>query len=375
MANVTNLIDKGIAAAKSNHKEEAEEWLSEAVSLDPANEYAWLWLSAVVEGPERQQECLRRVLEINPANTFARTGLSFISHLRPGYEYMAARAPWMEGVEEGRAALAELPARRCPRCGTVNPGWAYLCNRCAGPLEPVDVAQIAKQEIRQGWSTPSLVRSWAGAAVLDADLAFTTEVSLASPLRAILAVALGSLALNLLRLAGSAALATLSPSRYSYRMLERLAMASFGDQVGLLVGALVAWLLLAAATRSIARSLGGLGSARVHYYLIAVAISAWMPIAGVTGLLWWLVALLVPQIPPSLLAALACGTLFFYAVTLLTQALHITHDQQTLREAASVGALLIVVTVVYAGLTAISPPTLQTSLLQPMQLLLLPIHP
>ncbi|HEC33096.1 MAG TPA: hypothetical protein ENI37_00065 [Chloroflexi bacterium] len=369
----SRLLERGVAEAKANHKEEAEGLLRQAVALDPNNEQVWLWLSAVVEGTEAQRECLNRVLEINPSNPFARIGLSFLNHLQVGYEYLAARAPWMAGVEDRHAALAELPDQRCPRCGAVNPGWAYLCSRCSAILEPVDVAEAAKREIRK--RKRSLMHPWASAAVLDAERAFAPEVVLASPARAILAIALGALALNLLRAVGTLGLITFTTARWPSRLLDRLTMAFLSDQVGLLVGGLLVWLLLALVTRTIARTLGGQDNPRVHFYLIAVAISAWLPITGVASLLWWVAAMLIPQALTPLAAALACGLLFFYAVTLLVQAIHTTHNLQPSQETVGLGLLLTICTLAYAGLVAVSPPALRAFLLEVVRALLLPLRP
>lgn len=370
---VNQLIEQGVAAAKADNKEEAEELLEQAVMLDPQNERAWLWLSAVVEGVPNQRECLNRVLEINPTNAFALTGLSFLNHLPIGYEYLAARAPWMAGVEDSRAALATLPDRKCPRCGAVNPGWAYLCNRCSAILEQVDVVRVAKQEIRR--RSGSLMRPWAGAAVLDAELAFAPEVVFASPWRAILSIGLGVLALNLLRGVGTLGLAVFATSRHPLNLLDRLAATFFNDLVGLMVGGLVAWLILATLIQGIARSIGGEGSPRVHYYLIAVAISAWMPIAGVVNLLWWAAARLLPATLTSLIASLANGLLMFYAVTLLVQAVDTAHGLPLPRVTITIGLLLTIAIVAYGGLFALSPSAIQPILLKPMQTLLLPLSP
>jgi hypothetical protein len=375
MKEAQRLTEQGVVAAKAGRKEEAAELLSQALALDPRNERAWLWLSTAVDTIEEQRECLQRVLAINPSNPFARGGLAFLSHLRTGYEYLAARAPWMAGVEDTRPAIADLPARHCPRCGAVNPGWAYLCNGCSAVLEPVDVAELAKREMRKGQRSPSLVRPWASAAVLDAERAFAPEVALASPFRAVLVVAMGTLALNLLRVAGTLGVVAFSTGRQPSRLLDRLATAFLADQAVLLIGALAIWLLLAAVIQAIARAQGGLGSPRVTYYLVAVAVSAWMPISGVTGLLWWTAAMLIPDALVPLVAAMAAGLLFFYAVTLVVQALHTAHQLQPLPETASVGLLLTVCTALYAGLTALSPPLLQVSMLKVVEFALLPLWP
>lgn len=371
---VNRLVEQGVAAARAERKEEAEEWLSQAVALDPQNEQAWLWLSAVVEGIQAQRDCLRRVLEINPANPFARNGLSFLSHLREGYEYLAARAPWVRGLEEDSAALASLPVRSCPHCGAPNPGWAYICSRCLAALEPLDVAQIARKEWRRR-PAPSLVRPWPSAAVLDARHAFSPEIALASPARAVLTIVFGALALNLLRTVWTLGLIALARAGQPLLALDQLMAAFLRDQAGLLLGALATWLLLASLTQGIARAQGGLGSPMVHFSLTAVAVSAWMPIAGVVGVLWWTVAVVWPQLPLPWLVALGGGLCFFYAVTLLAQAAQTAHNLQPLGETAAIGLLLTACTAGYAGLAALNSPTLQTRLLAVAQVLLMPLLP
>ncbi len=371
---LARLIERGVEAARAGYKEEAEELLSQAVAIDPENERAWLWLSAVVEGIEAQRECLNRVLEINPTNSFARAGLSFLNHLQVGYEYMAARAPWMAGVEEQeRGVQLNIPDQRCPQCGAINPGWAYLCSRCSAILEPVDITKIMRQEIRR--RQRSLLRPWAGAAVLDAERAFAPEVELASPLRALLSILLGALALNLLRTIGFMGLATLAAARWPKGLTDRLAAAFLADQVWLLLGGLAVWLLLSVLTYRLARSRGGQGSPRVHYYLTAVAVSAWMSIAGIVDVLWWAGAMLGPASLTPLVASIAWGVLFFYGVTLLVQAIHTTHRLEPLRETLATGLLLTLGTVAYVGILALLPSPLRAPALGFAWLVLLPPWP
>lgn len=375
---VERLVQQGVAEAKQEHKEEAEELLRQAVLNDPQNERAWLWLSAVVEGVENQRECLRRVLEINPSNSFARQGLSFLGHLRPGYEYLAARAPWMAGAEDDRPSLAAQPQRTCPRCGTTNPGWAYLCNRCAAPLEPLDVAKLARKEVRREWGQrPSLARPWGSAIRLDLEHVFAPEVALASPQRAILALILGALALNLLRAAGTLALATLASGRLlSLRLLDGLTTAFLSEQLVLLIWGVAAWLLLTLITRWIVRGEVGLGEFRVHTYLVAVAVSAWMPVAAIIGLLWWAVIRLAPTIPIPLSAGVVVGVLYFYSVSLLRQAMQTAHNLRSLqRTSVLIGATLLGGVLLYAFLLILAPPALQTLLVRGIQVIMLPLWP
>ncbi len=370
---VRELLERGIAAARAERKEEAEEILRQAVALDPHNERAWLWLSAVVEGIEAQRECLQRVLKINPSNSFARSGLSFLAHLREGYEYLAARAPWMAGLEDDRTPLDRLPAQQCPRCRHRNPGWAYICSRCGSPLQRVDVRRVVQEEL-QGPHRASLARPWVGAAILDPDLAFAPEVALASPLRSVLSIALGAVALTLARWAGTLLLAFLSPGRLTFALVNLLSVQFVNDLVRLLAGALVVWIGLGIITEGIARARGGIAPARVHYYLVAVAISGWMPIAGILSVISWVVPLLVPQVPRAWAAAAVGGTLFLYAVALLIQAVRTAHRLPPGREGALIGLFLLASVGFYAFLVAVVPPAWREILLTVVRLIMLPME-
>ena len=77
------LLQQGIAAAKTGHKEEARRLLSQAVDLDERNERAWLWLSGVVETTGDRQICLENVLALNPGNTHAQAGLEWLRQNAP----------------------------------------------------------------------------------------------------------------------------------------------------------------------------------------------------------------------------------------------------------------------------------------------------
>lgn len=367
------LIERGIAAARAQRKEEAEELLRQALALNPDSERAWLWLSAVVEGIESQRECLQNVIRINPSNPFARSGLSFLAHLREGYEYLAARAPWMAGLEDDRMRMDQLPSQQCPRCRQRNPGWAYICNRCGAALQPMDVRKAVQREIRSG-SSSSLVRPWVGAAILDPDLAFAPEIALASPLRSVLSIALGAVALTLARWMGTLLLASFSPRGLTFNMVSLLSVQFLNDLVRLLAGALVIWIGLGILTEGIAHSRGGVAPARVHYYLTAVAISGWMPIAGILSVIGWVVPYLIPQIPQTWALAGVGGVLFLYAVTLLIQAVRMAHRLKPGREGVLIGLLMLALVALYAFLIAVVPPAWREVLMSVVRLVMLPME-
>lgn len=72
------LLRAGIAAARSGRREVARCLLIRALSRNPRDARAWLWLSGVVDGPDKQQECLRRVLALDPDNQAARRGMALL---------------------------------------------------------------------------------------------------------------------------------------------------------------------------------------------------------------------------------------------------------------------------------------------------------
>jgi hypothetical protein len=69
------LLTSGQEAARAGNRAEAYRCLASAVSLDPENDEAWLWLAGVLDAPEERASCLRRVLELNPDSKAARQGL------------------------------------------------------------------------------------------------------------------------------------------------------------------------------------------------------------------------------------------------------------------------------------------------------------
>lgn len=73
------LVEQGATALRAGNKAQAYTLLREAITLNPNNEHAWLWLAGVVPSDEQRRECLKRVLVINPGNTSAQRGLAALS--------------------------------------------------------------------------------------------------------------------------------------------------------------------------------------------------------------------------------------------------------------------------------------------------------
>ena len=70
-----NYLEKGIAAAKQGNKPLAIDFLKKTLASDPKNSQAWLWLASVLDDPQKQIECLKRVLRIQPDHQMAKNAI------------------------------------------------------------------------------------------------------------------------------------------------------------------------------------------------------------------------------------------------------------------------------------------------------------
>lgn len=69
------LLQQGITAAQAGNRAEARRILYQVVRANPRSELGWQWLGYSIDAPEKQAECFRRVLLINPKNAYARQQL------------------------------------------------------------------------------------------------------------------------------------------------------------------------------------------------------------------------------------------------------------------------------------------------------------
>lgn len=77
--NIDAMVREAIRTFKAGDRAKARTMLEEITEIDPHNEKAWMWLSAVVDSPEDQRICLENVLFINPENENARKGLNYLA--------------------------------------------------------------------------------------------------------------------------------------------------------------------------------------------------------------------------------------------------------------------------------------------------------
>jgi len=71
----TELLSRGVEAARAGRKAEARELLVQVVEIDPQSEIAWMWLSGLMEDLEDRIIACENVLTINPANVKVKTYL------------------------------------------------------------------------------------------------------------------------------------------------------------------------------------------------------------------------------------------------------------------------------------------------------------
>jgi tetratricopeptide (TPR) repeat protein len=144
---ITELIQRGNAAARVGRWEEAREYLGRAVELAPDNVEVWLALVATEQDSAQKVACFQKILELEPDNVEARFGLEMLEQDREsgavtgqetGDELEAVIAEASRQLEEamGPPPFDEAPlddgALYCanhPSAETV-----LRCNRCSKPI-------------------------------------------------------------------------------------------------------------------------------------------------------------------------------------------------------------------------------------------------
>jgi hypothetical protein len=79
MADPDSIMQLGVANAREGNREEARNLFRLVTQESPNNAQAWLWLAGVADSREERQAALERVLEIDPSNDMARTGLAALA--------------------------------------------------------------------------------------------------------------------------------------------------------------------------------------------------------------------------------------------------------------------------------------------------------
>ena len=97
------MLNKSIAAYKTDDITTASKLLAQVIKQDPNNERAWLWLSGIVSSDAERLFCIKRLLAINPENEIAKHGLTLLpQNLEP-------IQPSLEKVKRGNVEICTFP--------------------------------------------------------------------------------------------------------------------------------------------------------------------------------------------------------------------------------------------------------------------------
>jgi tetratricopeptide (TPR) repeat protein len=98
---MSDKLSEAIKLIKSGNKTIGKQYLTEVLKIDPNNQTAWLWMSAVVDTDDLRRECLEEVLKIDPNNLAAKRGLAQLPQRQSmSYEFK---------VQESKQIPIEIP--------------------------------------------------------------------------------------------------------------------------------------------------------------------------------------------------------------------------------------------------------------------------
>ena len=104
-------LNAAIHEVRAGNKEAGRTLLLQCCGEDPGNELSWLWLAGVTENPEEAIDYLNRVLDLNPQNERARSGLEYYRSL-----VEPPRTPWQCAICQHQAMNKQ---HTCPACGCI----------------------------------------------------------------------------------------------------------------------------------------------------------------------------------------------------------------------------------------------------------------
>ena len=102
-------VQRGIAAKTDDEPEFARQCFDRAVSYDDRCESAWFWKSTLAQSDDEREDCLRRVLDIDPENQSAREAMNEISESRVASKLATAhKAAFAGEAEKANEIVNEL---------------------------------------------------------------------------------------------------------------------------------------------------------------------------------------------------------------------------------------------------------------------------
>lgn len=102
-------VQRGIAAKTDDEPEFARQCFDRAVSYDDRCESAWFWKSTLAQSDDEREDCLARVLDIDPDNQSARESMNEISESRVASKLATAhKAAFAGETEKANEIVNEL---------------------------------------------------------------------------------------------------------------------------------------------------------------------------------------------------------------------------------------------------------------------------
>ena len=133
--NEVELLQQAKQAIQAGDKATAQRFLIQVIKQTPRSETAWLWLSAIVDDPAWERECLERVLEINPENPVAKRHFADLilgksasapPSPKPQSAHVQPQAPQSQPTPQPPVS----PPVPCPYCAEPIRREAVVCRFC-----------------------------------------------------------------------------------------------------------------------------------------------------------------------------------------------------------------------------------------------------
>ena len=124
---IAQLLYEGALAVQEGRHADGQGLLLQVIERDEQNELAWLWLSGAMEDPADQQVALENVLAINPDNSAAQAGLSWLRQRYGALTSQPAGGDWTPPPPRGEDDVEQLA---CWQCGASLYSVAQFCFQC-----------------------------------------------------------------------------------------------------------------------------------------------------------------------------------------------------------------------------------------------------
>ena len=149
--NEVELLQQAKQAIQAGDKAAGQRFLIQVIKQTPRSETAWLWLSAIVDDPAWEKECLERVLEINPDNEIAQRHLAKLAQESPASPLARsetkpipsqAPTPPKPPTEQSQSALSANSTQSTNARGLDEPSRKQWMTLDLAALLPLDLQQV-----------------------------------------------------------------------------------------------------------------------------------------------------------------------------------------------------------------------------------------